>query len=516
MASFNTKSVINPVQPGTRSTTWLGDRRSLVVLGIGIAVFLALAFLVASAKRPWSDEGWFASPAFNLAFHGFMGTTVLYSPHLPRIDQHTYWILPLYLVGLAGWFKAFGFGLVTMRMFSAVFGALAIGSWYQISQKLTRDSLVAATAAVLLSTDYLFVNIGTLGRPDMMCAGLGSLSLALYLSFRERGFARAFFWANVALACCFFTHPNAIIYAALLALLVWVHDRRALRIRTLLIGAAPYVVGAGIWLIYISQDPSAFRAQLAGNADQQGRFGNFVHPLLALKAELFQRYLTAYGLGPHSAGHTGPIALKALVLVCYVLGIVVCLSVPSVRKRQGTKLMLTMLGIVFIIQCFFNQKLSWYLAHIIPLYTVVVAIMFVALWQRGRILPPFSVMLTGLFLLLLAVQVGGALYLAKTNTYRSQYTPLLAFLNQLPPQQSIYGSAAIEFGLHHRDRLRDDVTLGYYDHRHPDYVVMDPIYEDTLEGLKYHDRSAYDSVEKKLADARKIYDHADFQVYAIR
>ena len=43
------------------------------------------------------DEGWFASPAFNLANHGFMGTTVLYNPHLPRIQQHKYWILPLYL-----------------------------------------------------------------------------------------------------------------------------------------------------------------------------------------------------------------------------------------------------------------------------------------------------------------------------------------------------------------------------------------------------------------------------------
>lgn len=493
------------------------SRRSLIVLAICIAIYFALALLVASAKRPWSDEGWFASPAFNLAFHGFMGTTVIYSPHLPRIHQHTYWILPLYLVGLAGWFKMVGFGLVKMRMFSAAFGAIAIGSWYVIGQKLTRDPLTAAVTAILMSTDYLFVNIGTLGRPDMMCAGLGSLALALYVGLRDQyGPGAAFFWANVALAGCIFTHPNAIIFAALFVLLVWVQDRWKVGLWTLLSGAVPYIVGAVTWLVYISKDASAFQAQLAGNADRQGRFGNFIHPWHAIKAEITDRYLTAYGLGAHSAGHTGPIELKAVVLICYVLAIAICLAVPAIRRRQGTKLALGMLCTVFIIQCFFNQKLSWYLAHIIPLYTLVLAIAFAALWQRRRFLQPLSIMLSCVFVALLAVQVGGSLYLAKTNTYRSEYSPLLAFLNELPPNQSIYGTAAIEFGLQNRDRLCDDVTLGYYNHREPAYVVMDPIYEESLEGLKYHDRAAYDAAEKKLAAGHKIYDREGFQVYALR
>lgn len=104
------------------------SRLFLLLLGISIAVYLVLALMQASTKRPWSDKGWFASPALNLAYHGFMGTTVLYNRHLPQIQQHTYWILPLYLVGLAAWFKVTGFGLVSMRMLSAVFGAVAIGS----------------------------------------------------------------------------------------------------------------------------------------------------------------------------------------------------------------------------------------------------------------------------------------------------------------------------------------------------------------------------------------------------
>lgn len=188
---------------------------------------------------------------------------------------------------------------------------------------------------MLLSTDYLFVNIGTLGRPDMMCAGWGSLALALYLCLGEQGLTRAVFWANVAMACCFFTHPNAVLYAALLVLLVWLYDRRNLRIKMLAAGALPYLAGAAMWLIYIAQDPSAFRAQLTGNADEHGRFGNFLHPWMAIKAEIMERYFITYGLGPHEVGHTGPIFLKAFVLVCYVAAILPCLLVPSIRKRPG-------------------------------------------------------------------------------------------------------------------------------------------------------------------------------------
>ena len=110
------------------------SRLFLLVLGISVAVYLVLALMQASTKRPWSDEGWFASPAFNLAYHGFMGTTVLYNPRLPRIQQHTYWILPLFLVSLAAWFKVTGFGPVSMRLLSAVFGAVAIGSWLAIAR----------------------------------------------------------------------------------------------------------------------------------------------------------------------------------------------------------------------------------------------------------------------------------------------------------------------------------------------------------------------------------------------
>jgi hypothetical protein len=70
--------------------------------------------------------------------------------------------------------------------------------------------------------------------------------------------------------------------------------------------------------------------------------------------------------------------------------------------------------------------------------------------------------------------------------------------------------------LQDRARLLDDVTLGYYTHRQPNYVVMDSIYEEALEGLKYNDPTAYKADQAKLKSARKVYDQDGFHVYALQ
>src|SRR5437870_1160150 len=70
------------------------------------AAYVALAIASSLAKRPWSDEGWFASAPFNLVTKGWMGTTVVEQaghPFLEGIDCYTYWVMPLHLIVQAGW-----------------------------------------------------------------------------------------------------------------------------------------------------------------------------------------------------------------------------------------------------------------------------------------------------------------------------------------------------------------------------------------------------------------------------
>ena len=60
-----------------------------VYWGVAASVFVLYLLLTAgtaASKRPWSDEGWFASPAYNLITNGHMGTSVLESVE-PRGQQ---------------------------------------------------------------------------------------------------------------------------------------------------------------------------------------------------------------------------------------------------------------------------------------------------------------------------------------------------------------------------------------------------------------------------------------------
>src|SRR5918912_819906 len=148
-------------------------RLAATLVVILVITYFALTFGTAVTRRPWSDEGWFASPALNLATNGSMGSPVLDpTGWLPGIDRHTYWVLPLHLVVQAGWYKVFGFSLLSLRMLSAFWGLVALAAVFVILQRLVRVRRVALTAVALLALDYSFLMGESLGRMDVMCAAL--------------------------------------------------------------------------------------------------------------------------------------------------------------------------------------------------------------------------------------------------------------------------------------------------------------------------------------------------------
>ncbi len=46
------------------------------ILVLIVLISVAMGIVSAYNRLPWSDEGWYANPAHNLAKHGFMGTTI--------------------------------------------------------------------------------------------------------------------------------------------------------------------------------------------------------------------------------------------------------------------------------------------------------------------------------------------------------------------------------------------------------------------------------------------------------
>ncbi len=92
--------------------------RLFIPLAVAVVVFIALATGLATTKAPWCDEGWFANMAYNLAFHGKMGSNVLepsghfLNAYLSGIQERTYVVPPSHIVVLAWWFRIFGFTLL--------------------------------------------------------------------------------------------------------------------------------------------------------------------------------------------------------------------------------------------------------------------------------------------------------------------------------------------------------------------------------------------------------------------
>ena len=143
-----------------RSRTIIPSRRSaIIVCGLALVVYLSLAAGLARTKLPWRDEAHFANPAYNLAFNGRLVTTIIEpdDPFLRGIDRHTYWVLPLYPVLLAGWFKVSGFSLIRLRVFSILWGIIALGAWYLIAMRLFRDHRTAQLIFAFIAVDYFFI-----------------------------------------------------------------------------------------------------------------------------------------------------------------------------------------------------------------------------------------------------------------------------------------------------------------------------------------------------------------------
>jgi 4-amino-4-deoxy-L-arabinose transferase-like glycosyltransferase len=491
----------------------------LLLVVVALA-FLALVVGSALTKSPWSDEAWFAQAGLNLATRGEMTTPVLETTgtNFKGLERHTYWVMPLHLVTQAGWYKVFGFSLFSMRMLSAVFGVLALFSWYFIVGSLSGNQKVALITFVLLAFDYIFVMAASFGRGDMMSAALGAAGLAAYLYLRERNFNRAILASQSLIAACGLTHPNGgVAFFVGLLFLTLYFDRARLGWRHLGLAAIPYTVGAIGWGAYILQAPSDFVAQFTANASTGGRMSGLTSPLSAIKNEITLRYLKAFGLGAHTSGSSGPIWLKSVVLLAYVVALAGCLSVRSIRAHKGYRALLVLTGIFFLVLTFFDgQKLSFYLVHIVPLYTALVAV-WVYWCYSTRFVPAWLLALSvgGL----LAIQTGGILYRMKINAYGRSFIPAVTYLKEHSNADSkIMGSAVLGFGLGY-ERVIDDVRFGFNTGKRADFLVINDVYE---EGINHYraggEGAALEAhINKMLTqDYKLVYDENFYQIYARR
>jgi 4-amino-4-deoxy-L-arabinose transferase-like glycosyltransferase len=478
-------------------------------LAAAICVYLALACYASWHRLGWSDEGWYADPAYNLARHGRMVTTVFDpSRGLTRIDQHTYWIFPFSVLSEALWFRIFPATLFSARIHVILWGLLAIAAFYRIVARITGNRVAAAFAAGALALDYTFLDNSAFARPDIMCCALGLSGLAAYLELRGGSLWIALLAANAFLAGAIMTHPNGIFHIAGLLLLIAVLDRKRLTLLNCVAAALPYLAAIGMWMPYVLQDWGAFRDQLTQNGTNS-RWTPTLNPIAILYNELRERYWTLFGL---KTG--GSARLKVLVLVSYFGSTALLLCSRRLRQQKGATLLLALLGLYFVELSVFNQKLSYYFVHILPWYVAILAVVSLWLWTSA---PRFRPVLAGWLVLLLGVQCGGIVLRARQRSAHQDEAAAADFLRrQGTGVHRIAATAALLFYLDFDPRLIDDPTLGTEGSTQPDAVVIGSNYRDIYDGWATARPQAMERIRQRLSGYRLTYENREYSVYFLK
>ncbi len=475
-----------------------------------ICIFYAACALRFDAIRlPFCDEGWLASPGWNLLRHGTMETSGIEpaGSYLKGIEHYTYWIMPLYPLGLAVWYRIWGFGLFAMRSYSTAFGVVGLLGIFLMVRHLVPGRAAALTTLALTVTTTLFVFTGSTGRMDMMCAGLGFAALGCFLALRERSFNWAVAASHCVLAAAVFSHPNALIhFVALLFLTAWL-DWRKVRVRHLAMAAVPYLVGFGLWGLYIREGGlDLWRAQFLGNATAGGRDLMFTDPFSALRLEVERRYAVAFGFAP---GNTFLKHIQMIEPVFWIAGILAALGVRSLRRDRGI-LALVALALLCpaVLAVIDGVKRTSYLIFVVPFAIAVLSVVLTRMPSRA--------LAVALGAFLLVVQVGGLAISMQNNAYSHEYLPAAAFLRAHDqPSTLILGPSEFGFQLGYNSGLVDDFRLGYNSGKSPDYIVIDSNYRAAFEGLRKDHSEIYQFAQRRLAHQYvPVFQNATYTIYS--
>ena len=463
------------------------------------------------------NEGWFADTAFHLASTGRLGTTILEGKGtwLEGIGRRTYWILPLHPLCLALVFRIFGFGVWTMRGLSVAWGVVALVACFRIMRALA-GTRMALAAVLLAATDYHVVVVGSFGRMDMMCAALGSCGLAAYLGLRERSLPAAMLASNGLVAAACLTHPCGVLYVAGLIVTALQLDRRRLTWRIVTLAALPYLAGAAGYGVYILQDPRLFARQffgnvsgLAGEASNLTRFSGLRDPLGALRREVVERYGNAF----NAIGAWTPARLQGLVLIAYFGSVLVALMDAGLRRQRAVRVLLGLIGTTWVMLWLLDGlKLKVYVVHIVPAFAGLTTL-WIWNWTEGLPRRRFAAVAA-----MVAIQVAGVAQAAREYSYRNEYLATVQYLKQRAgPDSLIMASAEFGFAFGFDRNVTDDMRLGYYTGKRPEFYVDSQWYEEWMRGAETREPAVYQHVRRTLAEHyREELRNYDYTIYRRR
>lgn len=491
-------------------------------LAAAVSIYLILALCLAYTKAPWCDEGWFANPAYNLAFHGNTGSNLLepsghyLNAYLRGIQQRNYIAMPTHMVALAGWFRVFGARVLSARLYSICWGAMALPILFYILQRLFPDRRVAIIGTLLTAIDFIFLWTTADVRMEATTNALALASLAAYLNFRERDFQKAVIWSQVLGACAVFNHPNAVLVLLAIVVLAWREDRERVREHPwwyLAWTAAPYLLFAALWLVFILQNPADFKAQFLSNAagHDSERLTRFIHPEAAVWLELV-RHLTAYYM---STLWSGPMKGWTVVIPFLYLPAVVWFLRTARRAEARVKTFAVVFVVVLLGITFLNGfKSRSYLISITPLYNALLAAWLLDLWRRRIDARRVAAVVGVLFV---ALQLSISVLHIRADEYHRYYEPTIHDLIRYRAEgKSIDATSALGFGMDFKG-FTDDARMGMYTGRSPDVLVVDRSYRNFAISFAEDEPAVFAHIVSTLTTRyRFVAQHGPFWIFERR
>jgi hypothetical protein len=464
------------------------------LLALACLLYLGLFVGRALTTAPYIDESLYSMSAWNLARNGSFGMPVLEPSHytimpgwgkeVPGIDKHNFLFMPLPLIVQAAWYKLFGYSLISLRMFSVSWAAIALAACYFLIEALSGSRQAALLGVALIGIDQIFIARASTGRMDMMSAALGFAGLSVYVNLRGRSLPWAICLGYAGVVGSGLSHPNGgmVSFAGLTFLILYL-DRPRLRWNHLAWASAPFLIGAAGMALFISVDPELFRTQFLGQS--RGRLTAFAHPLSSLAGEVTSRYPAAFGLlGENSVLGLG----RAYILLAYLAGMAVaCLSRP-LRREPGVRALL-LLALVYALALTFadDYKSRWYLVYTLPLFAAVTAVSADWLARRG-LRAAVAVALLPVFLIPLISTVRSI----RQDPYRQYYLRVVDYLTaNRRPGEIVMGTATLSFGLGFDRGLVYDDRMGYYSGKRPAMIVAAQGFRDELEAFRESEPDVY-------------------------
>jgi hypothetical protein len=149
--------------------------------------------------------------------------------------------------------------------------------------------------------------------------------------------------------------------------------------------------------------------------------------------------------------------------------------------------------------------------HIFPYYAAIFATVVYFLLNAG---PPWRVLGAVVLAAEILLQVGGSAYIVYTNPYLNDYLATVRFVQDHAKPGS-YVVATIEFGFGFGfDHMRDDMSLGYYNHREPDVIIVDGRYREWFDIARRGRTARSEFIENLMRDQFHLeYHSVKYDVY---